>query len=263
MRRMVLSLVAVGFVESALAADYGGPVLRGSQTYQTYVPGDPVYYRWDGAYIGAQGGASSMTGVFPGSVSDQFATVTSGTPIDGASVGLGTIDTTKVGATYGAFIGYNAQWENAVLGMELNYNHTSTTLTGSNSAAFAFAGFDVTGSATSSVKVTDMGTIRGRAGWVFDNWLPYGFVGLAIARAETSQSATLSYTAGGVTVGPLTASQNDNGHIQYGWALGAGVDWAITPSLFLRAEYEYMQFNEFDSIKLRMNSARAGLGMRF
>jgi len=274
MRRMMVSLIAVGFAQSALAADYPEPVLRGSQVYQAYVPGSPLYFRWDGAYAGLQGGGSSVHGEFPSKIDPQFDRVTGGTPLETAPLtswlDLANVNTTKVAATYGAFIGYNAQWENAVLGIELNYNHMSAEITGSSSATRSFtngvpATYDVSASASSSVKLTDLATVRGRAGWVYDNWMPYGFVGLAIARTQATQSATVAYTpsGGGATVGPVTATNDEAGRFQYGWALGAGVDWAITPSIFMRGEYEYTQLNQIDNIRVRLNSARAALGVRF
>src|SRR5262245_44929277 len=152
MRRIMLSLVAFGFVQSALAADYGEPVLRGTQSY--YVPGNPAYFRWDGFYFGGQVGWT----VSNVKLSDQL----------GGSAN---------GASYGAFTGFNAQWENAVLGVELNYNHLSV-----GSAPQPGVG----SLGTTSASITDFGTFRARGGWVFDNVMPYGFVGFAIGNADTT-----------------------------------------------------------------------------
>jgi outer membrane immunogenic protein len=270
MRRMMFSLVALGVAQSALAADYPEPYLRGSEAY---VPGNPVYYRWDGAYAGVQGGASAVHGQFPSNITPQLDSVSAGSPVSAAPLGqwlnLDNVDSTKYAASYGAFLGYNMQWENAVFGMEFSYNHTSTEISGTASTTRTFTNavpttYSVATSASSSVKLTDIATVRGRAGWVIDNWLPYGFVGLAIGRTQASQSASLSYTpnGGGGTV-TAVSSNDDGGKFQYGWALGAGVDWSITPAIFLRAEYEYIQLNQADSINIRLSSVRAGLGVRF
>src|SRR5262249_59213538 len=103
MRRIIVSLIAVGFVQSALAADYGEPVLRGSQSY--YVPGSPAYFRWDGFYFGGQVGWTVSN-----------VKISSATPDTGGS---------PHGASYCADTRYNAPWGKAVLGVELHYNHAS------------------------------------------------------------------------------------------------------------------------------------------
>jgi opacity protein-like surface antigen len=216
MRRIMVSLIAFGFVQSALAADYGEPVLRGSQTY--YVPGNPVYFRWDGFYFGGQVGWT---------VSNiKISSVAPDTQIGGSANG----------ASYGAYAGYNAQWENAVLGVEVNYNHTSV-------GSAPQPGLGSLG--TTSASITDFGTFRGRGGWVFDNVMPYGFVGFAIGNADTT---TLT--------GPSSA-------IGYGWALGAGVDWAVLPNIVLRAEYEYLRLDNMRDIRTTLNTVRTGVAVRF
>jgi len=264
MRRVMIGFALFGFVQSAFAADYGGePYLRGSQP--AFVPGSPMYYRWDGAYAGLQAGGSSVTSDFASRVSSPLSSVTGGTPISGAPLGQwldsGSIRTTSSGGHYGGFIGYNAQWENAVLGIELNYNHMSISMDDARVASGTFGAFNVSASGASSVKLTDLATVRGRAGWVYDNWLPYGFVGLAIGRTQVSQSVSVAYSNGGPTA--VAALSKDENNFQYGWALGAGVDWAITSGVFLRAEYEYTQLMELDGITIRANSARGAVGVRF
>ncbi|HJY16006.1 MAG TPA: porin family protein, partial [Xanthobacteraceae bacterium] len=49
----------------------------------------------------------------------------------------------------------------------------------------------------------------------------------------------------------------------YGYSVGGGVDVALSPNLFLRAEYEYIQFAPFGNITATISSARIGAGLKF
>lgn len=48
-----------------------------------------------------------------------------------------------------------------------------------------------------------------------------------------------------------------------GVAAGAGLEYAITPNLLLRAEYQYVLFNDFDGHKLNLNTVRGGAAVKF
>lgn len=48
-----------------------------------------------------------------------------------------------------------------------------------------------------------------------------------------------------------------------GIALGAGIEYAITPSILLRAEYQYVLFNDFDGHKANVNTVRGGAAVKF
>jgi outer membrane immunogenic protein len=100
---------------------------------------------------------------------------------------------------------------------------------------------------------------------VYDNILPYGFIGLAIARTEATQSATVAYnTTSAISPNTTSTTATTSGiTTRYGWALGAGVDWAFSPSMFLRAEYEFMDFVSPNDIKLHISTLRGSVGVRF
>jgi len=268
MRWVIFGLLALGAIHPAAAADY----LRGSRPY---IPGNPSYYRWSGFYGGMQVGASwghgeikgdQITGLIDGIVAADPLISGAGTTV---SSWIGTLPKDNVGASYGVFFGYNAQWEDAVLGVEINYNHSSLVLSQSESASGTYVSgpttyyIDVLG--TSSLKPTDFGTLRARAGWVYDNFLPYGFIGLAIARTAATQSATVAYNITAQTDPNTTTITATNSSVttRYGWALGAGVDWMVSPSMFLRAEYEFMDFVSPSDIKLHISTLRGSVGVKF
>src|ERR1019366_6995447 len=50
--------------------------------------------------------------------------------------------------------------------------------------------YNVSGTSGASVEIHDIVTARTRAGWTFDRFLPYGFAGVAVGRADVSRFAT-------------------------------------------------------------------------
>jgi outer membrane immunogenic protein len=48
-----------------------------------------------------------------------------------------------------------------------------------------------------------------------------------------------------------------------GFVAGLGVDWAVTPSIFLRAEWEYIAFATINGINASTNTGLVGAGVRF
>jgi outer membrane immunogenic protein len=273
MRRIMLSLVALGFVQSALAADYGEPYLRGSQSY--YVPGNPAYYRWDGFYMGGTVGATYGRGDFGQGVGSLVANILRNTTIESEAQvsSWNTLSRSDAkGISFGGFAGWNAQWENAVLGVEVNYSWTNQDVAATDSIARSFTTSDgyfynVSVDGSAGMKVKDYGSFRARAGWVFDNIMPYGFVGLALVRGDVVRSATVDLVATRAASPTLALNQTQAitsaNTVGYGYALGLGADWAILPNVFLRAEYEYMSFGEIKDIKLQIQTARIGAGLKF
>jgi hypothetical protein len=76
----------------------------------------------------------------------------------------------------GAFLGYNTQWQDLILGIEANYTHTSLDITTPSNAVARSFPFDVSSvpvgtvttvtlhSASGHVNLTDYAEARGRAG---------------------------------------------------------------------------------------------------
>jgi opacity protein-like surface antigen len=133
------------------------------------------------------------------------------------------------------------------------------------------------------VKITDLGTFRARAGWAIGSFLPYGFIGLAVGRADVSTGVNVSGTLDDsyietvpcgtstcpvqrndtyvLTPGSQTTSQK--GRWVYGGSVGLGFDWALSPNLFVRGEWELTQINDIEGIDVRLNTGRVGLGLKF
>jgi len=202
MRIVVVWLAVLGFVETAVAADLG-PYLRGPQ-YEEPVPA----YRWSGFYGGGQVGYSVAGVDFTGGVSSLVAHILRVTAIEqdqhisGWPV-LGKRNPS--GVSFGGFVGYNWQWEDAVTGIELNYNRTSLSGSSSDSLERLFMDdtnappkhhfqYDVTVQGSASAHITDFGTFRLRGGWAAGRFLPYAFVAVAVGRADVARSATVFFS---------------------------------------------------------------------
>ena len=100
-----------------------------------------------------------------------------------------------------------------------------------------------------------LSTVRGRVGYAFDRFLPYVTGGLAVGDVK-----------GTITSPPVTILSGTN--TQAGWTLGAGVEYAFTPSLSAKAEYLYVDLGSStpvpgDSVELRAHVVRGGLNWRF
>ena len=92
---------------------------------------------------------------------------------------------------------------------------------------------------SSRSKYAALGTLRGRAGYVFSSALMYVTGGLALAQVEDSFS---EYNSDGT----LYASANDgivrHSAFKFGWALGAGAEYAFSKNWSVKGEYLHTQF---------------------
>jgi outer membrane immunogenic protein len=265
------------------AADYEPsdfPTLRGSAPY---VPGPPRHVNWSGFYGGGQVGygASYMDFSKAGTSINAFDSNASFTaPFGSVSNWVSLSNDTGKAANYGAFVGYNWQYDDLILGFEANYNHTD--LLGSSSAQRCYNSapslpncapaitlgdgnvYDATVTATASMRITDYGTARLRAGWVADNVLPYAMIGLAIGRAEISRYATaIGAPSGAGTPFTRTEGTVNSSMLMWGYSAGLGADWLLFPNVFVRAEYEFVKFFVVSDFRSQIHNGRLGLGMRF
>ena len=263
----------------ASAQYFDTPTLRGTTPY---VPASPRYARWDGFYIGGQVGYTAISADFSGGVADLVANILRNTTVQSEfapSQWVNLPSRSQPGASYGAFLGYSIQFEDTIIGVEGNYNRVSAKMSSSDSIARnvnTSDGYsnDVTVSGSASFEITDIATVRMRAGWVKDWFIPYGFVGVAIGRGGSVRSASVSIDGFDADPGCAPSclpnytffqSQSDvkNGTIAFGWTIGAGIDWAVTSNFFFRSEYEYVSFPNFAGISASISTGRVAAGLRF
>ncbi|MDB5563801.1 MAG: porin family protein, partial [Tardiphaga sp.] len=198
MRKFLMAAaMMLGAAQGALAADMPDlPVLRGSfpeglSSSQT---------NWQGFYIGAQGGYGTSDEKFTGSNSAMTAGLLANTLIESEmGVSQWPLSFTKQsqhGSGYGGFAGYNSQWDDVVIGVEMSYLHAK--FGGASTGSMARFNLlsdgnyhSVTSSASSSIDISDMATFRARAGYAFGSFLPYMFGGFALGQADTVRSVSI------------------------------------------------------------------------
>jgi outer membrane immunogenic protein len=275
MRRFLLAAVMMGAVSAAHAADLPDfPALRGGYTDGL----SSTTVNWQGFYVGGQAGYASTDANLTGSTAT-LANKELANDIINSEMGVSQWDL-QLGkdsartTAYGAFAGYNWQWTEAVLSFEASYQHgnfggSSTASQSLRSTAPLSDGFyhSVTAISSSSISISDMGTIRGRAAYAFGCFLPYAFGGFALGNADINQSFTALDGVSLNPLGPFTsllpsiASNDLHNHLIYGYTGGVGVDVSLMAGLFLRAEWEYVRFTS--SVDTSINTVRAGLGYKF
>lgn len=277
MRRLLCGLALLVVCHQAHAADpaadLGGPWLRGSNVYE---PGTPVYPRWDGLYVGAQAGYSAANFDFAQATQPLIAFILRESALENTGgvsrwAILGKDSTSR--PTFGGFVGFNTQWDDVIAGIELNYNFGS--LLGSSSGSLTRVvtpgdsfSYRTTVSSSASMKILDYGTFRGRAGYAFGSLLPYAMLGIAVGRADITRSATVGAIITDANgnqsfFGPPTLTETQLDKVVYGFSGGLGIDICLLSNVFLRAEWEYVQFVSLNGIKANTNNLRAGLGLKF
>jgi opacity protein-like surface antigen len=264
----------LGLASPALADD-DYPFLRGAQTV-----GPATFTRWSGFYLGGQVGYGNGNAGFGNSTQSSIAYALRETVLEADFTPsqwqlLGTANTSA--PSFGGFVGYNSQWQDLVLGIEANLNRSALSLnapstpigpltTGADGFGYTHT---VTINGTGSVANVDFATLRARAGYVVGSFLPYGFAGVALGLASVSVTANIHDIQCATTTpfacAPFTFSGNfsQNMEVLYGLAVGAGVDVLVTPNIFLRAEFEWDQFNPPPGILMTVATARVGAGFKF
>jgi len=232
----VLSLSVVG---SANAADMGVPPMPTKAPIMA-----PPVFNWTGFYIGGNAGAGWGYESYSGTETNPFGVA--------AFSGSGT----SSGGLAGGQIGFNYEFPNQwVIGIEADGDwaniagSSSACATYTSAATPALAGIVgfAAGCGTDSVTLNDFGTVRGRLGYAWNNWLLYGTGGWAWGNA--SGTHTTNCVAGpGFPCNPGTGVAFTGGGATFsntlsGWTAGAGIEWGFLPNWTLRLEYLHLEFD--------------------
>ena len=236
---------------------------------------------WSGVYIGAQAGYANGNVDFGNATSDLIAYALRDTIIEAEAAVSGWIALPERNArrgVFGAFLGYNSQWDDVVLGVEVNYNRANLSVSARDELRRSYVTsnhytYDVGLDSHSTVKIVDYMTFRTRAGYVLGTFMPYASLGAAVGRASIDRSASVStaaidYSGAGrpmlrLDPNPTTLSEEKNNEFAYGVAAGLGVDVLVTDSIFLRGEYEYIRFVSFSKARADINALRGAVGVKF
>jgi outer membrane immunogenic protein len=275
LRSGVAAFALLALTPAAAAADLDAAALRGSFSN---IFSSKSYSRWDGLNFGVHIGIASMDTDFGNSTSQEVAYILRNSTLENeASPSSWTALPRNItnGRTYGAFLGYNTQWDQLVLGLDAAYNRAASLQA---SAADSISRVvttsdgvkhDVTIAAQSTMKLVDYATMRVRAGYAVGQFLPYAFVGGAVGRFNYTSSATVTSLetppapAVPFTFGPQTQSNNKENAVVGGFTVGLGMDVALLPNVFLRGEWEFVGFAQVNGIRSAINSGRIGLGVKF
>ena len=171
----------------------------------------------------------------------------------------------------GGQVGYNWQFNQVVLGLEADFQGSGQQGDGDPIYAVAagnpFAG--VPGGAAATITYTDklewFGTVRARAGWAMDRWLPYVTGGWAYGHGSISGTTTTTTP----TTATFSASQDYSG-----WTVGGGVEWAFMNNWSAKVEYLYIDFGDGSNFaaspmlnivtgRMTDNIVRAGVNYKF
>jgi outer membrane immunogenic protein len=295
MRRFWLAAAMLGTVSAAQAADMPDlPILRGGFTDGL----SKTSRNWDGVYVGGNAGYTSDATDFSQSVVGLTNFIFRDSVLQQPTASWSLLNKTNTQSTnFGAFLGRNWQWYDAILGLEGTYsyfNNLSTSTSGSNSLLIVNPAGDkpppgitdnyvVTLTGTAAATVKDMITLRGRVGWDGGDFMPYAFAGAAVGRMDVSrtvtsnvtlrQDATVTDLAGNTitipgTTNPVpaqsqTQSQHRTNNFVVGWVAGFGLEYCLWEGLFARVEYEYVKFSPVMNTSVTLNNARVGLGYKF
>ncbi len=271
MRRLMLAAILVSAVSGAEAADLSDiPILRGPVSEGL----SSRSVNWEGFYVGGQvaWGAASINHagandeLVSGFALNPFFTTFIAPPVPG----LGKSSENQIG--YGAFVGYNGQWDDVVLGLEGSFIHGDFKgrAFGSNTSVYSGNGYlnTVNYTSTSSLQLENFGTVRVRGGYVIGPFLPYAFAGIGLGQADIARSLTVTASGTGgppaqPAYGPISITTNGNqpNHLVYGYSFGAGVDVLLIGGLFARAEFEYLRITSV--VDTNISTVRGGLGYKF
>lgn len=207
------ALSTICFAHLAEAADI--PVRDSAAPYSA--PIVPIY-KWTGVYAGIQGGG--------GSGSDKVAVVSGD-----ANFPNGFARTTNKPSGYiaGGYIGLNyqlSQW--LVLGADFDYLYADLKKTTIDVSP-------VTAGVTSHMtdKVDWIASATGRLGVAIDRLLIFAKGGWGWANFKSTSA---------VFTGTVNTSNQSLTSTRSGWTAGAGIEWAVTANVLIKAEYDYMNF---------------------
>ena len=142
----------------------------------------------------------------------------------------------------GVLAGHNFQSGRFVYGLEGDISGLTGSASRAQTQVFPIGGCCFT--ISQKVEADWMMTLRPRIGYAFDNALVYATGGLALARLRYIEQAT--DTAGDI-------ENTDVRRVKTGYALGAGIEYALSGRWSVRGEYLYANFGRIQRRHDRVN----------
>lgn len=246
MRIASIAVLAASISAPALAADLFDAPLRGTQH------GSEPIAHWGGFYAGGHVGISRADSDFSGVANSVTATVPAFSVyrrdlVDEFRNKWKEAD----GRSFGAFVGYNTQFDEVVLGIEADFTRMSLTARRDVYIPDRFSLNTLEGHA--SLDLRDVATLRARAGYTIGAFMPFVTGGIAVGRGKTVHDFNL----------PGFRDDDSREAWSVGLTGGAGVDVALSRNLFLRGEWQYIRFGDLAGVQANVHNLRAAAGLKF
>lgn len=279
---VVATACVLALPQAAQGADY----LRGSQIEQPVEP-PSVFgggrFDWSGFYFGGGAGISE-TKFKPGEglralANSAFRNTDLAAERDMGSFINNLPDKRDSGSQFFGIVGYNYLFDDVVLGLEADYtrsghNYRITDFISRRSALSNGNVYDWSMTTNQAAKLDDYATLRLRMGWAYGRIMPFATLGAALGRFNTTSTidadALIVANAGQANETrnrangyPLQVGTIRKNTYSFGLTAGAGVDWALTDNLFLRAEYQFIRFAEIEGTTTTVNTGRVAAALKF
>ncbi len=219
MNKIRTSLLATAFVGAVLAIASSASAADLPVKAPPMVTPPPPVFNWSGFYVGGQVGYGWGHGN-----TDSFNANT------GAFVA--SAESNRNGWFGGGQIGYNyifaSHW---LLGVEGDMAGGNIHGSGVNCAS-------ATACAQSDTKTSWFGTLRGRLGYTWNNWMLFGSGGGAWVHHSTDRTILVS-GALPAAVGSVASSSETS----TGWTAGGGAEWGFAPHWSAKLEYLYIHYD--------------------
>jgi len=210
MKRMLFAgAVALTAATPAFAADLPQPAAPPPQAPAAYIPPAPPIYNWGGVYVGLNGGYG-------------FGNSNWGDPVDSGDFSIS-------GGLVGGTIGANFQTGQFVYGIEADGDWSDIKGSSTPSAATAFCTAATFFPCTYQTSNDWLATVRGRVGYAFDRVLLYATAGGAFGNVKAMETDA--------------TGSGSSSSTEFGWAAGAGVEYALTDSITAKVEYLFVDLS--------------------
>lgn len=239
------SVAALVFASNASAAD----VPHRHISSAIIAKKGPQVFSWEGLYAGAQLGYESAVLKYTGKKGDK----------DDINSAIEDTFGKPSGVNGGLYAGYNIDLgSNIVAGLDgdINISAVKKEITNDDNT-------------TNIAKSRFNGAVRARLGYSLGRVLPYVAGGLSFADCQSAR---------GLKDGELAKGKKPSYKVASGWNLGAGVDYAFSDNLVVRADYRYQDLKnpaesslnnskvvtkDSKDINLRSNNFRVGVAYKF
>lgn len=220
-------------------------------------------FSWSGFYAGGQIGGSWGDGSFGRDVK-----AANKEPPPGVFIDTKISEIKKKSINDGNFIGgiyagYNYQFRNNIVaGIDVDFTWLNNTSRSNENIPFGEGRVD---GYHNRVEQDWMTAVRARLGYAYERFLPYVAGGVAVTDVE------YKHRYFGDVTDIWFDERSSASKTLTGYTLGAGLDYAMTDHIILRAEYRYIDFGDKDfvlygekrNVETKSNDVRFGIAYKF